>query len=179
MECVEIIGSQCSDFIWLARARSKDAFRDNLQCLNFTYAFNNESLVGVATDGHRIHIVKRIIDVGEGSYRIHVLNKNKVILIKTEPLKMYPDCSQYILDTRYDVLSSKKAFANICDDPAEVHYAKIVKAMPDKQSINFKYYLDIIEKVGVFNAYIFNDLEPVMFDTSYRRAFIMPILDEE
>jgi len=165
------------DLQFVARAVGKDKDRPHLNVLVST----GKRLL--ATDGKRMHTAKNRT-IHEGFYLIVKNNSKEIMLVEQEKCyyEKYPNIRDIYIKGLKKVLEHDMDIYRDQEENMYIAYSKILRSIPDNQSLNFFYIRDIIDYMEYFMVYrrpnANTTYDPIYFKDHTRSAVLMPIFDK-
>jgi hypothetical protein len=150
--------------LWVIKARSTEESRYGLQ---FITAKDGEI---IATDGHRLHIYKTEMVIKNGNYEVISSNKNEIILEAIKDIE-YPKWEDVFPKDEPTKIIEIKCYSKKVSEA----YTSLVRCLPIENTVNLKYFEDLLCISNKVTFLIHKKEEPIEFRTGKYRGLIMPI----
>lgn len=150
--------------LWAIKARSMEESRYSLQ---FITAKDGEI---IATDGHRLHIYKTEMVIENGNYEVITSNKNEIILETVKGVE-YPEWENVFLKDEPVKIIEIECYSKRVSEA----YTSLVRCLPIENTVNLKYFEDLLCISDKVTFLIHKKEEPIEFRTGKYRGLIMPI----
>jgi DNA polymerase III sliding clamp (beta) subunit (PCNA family) len=161
------ITKQNSDYtgiLWVLKARSTEESRYHLHYI----ASKNGELI--ATDGHRLHIYKPEMIIKDGNYEVITSNKNEIILEGVKEIE-FPSWEQVFPKGK----PSEEIMIECHSKDMGSAYTRLVRKLPEPNTINLKYFEDLLCICDRVTFSIYGENEPIKLVSGKYRGLIMPI----
>jgi hypothetical protein len=169
------------DWLVSARFNGKSGKLDRHEVLRHIYVVksNKESLTGVCTDGHRLHVLHNINNYyssieESGFYKIDRNQKKCIELLKIDNTGKFPDYQKVIpTEAPHKVFEWEASCEN--SNKLSCSTASLFYAFPERTVIGLKFIEDMAHGSESWTVNWYGTREPIKFEATDQLAIVMPI----